>query len=183
MNDLLKLLGDQHNFWVGTVYSFGGKGEYAIPKQDAEAIVSDMYLKLNKYVGTPDRILHSDGTLNKTFVYVTLRNLFINYVNKDTKAQNILLNNTDLLQGHLDDEFDMDMAIQRKSLEDKILDEINSWHIYDARLFKLVFYEGHSMRFLSRETTISLSSIFNTIKSCKIKLRNKFRDEYEQLNN
>lgn len=177
--NLLQLLGEQHKFWVGTVYSFGGKGEYAIPKQDAESIVSDMYIKLNKYVQTPERILHKDGTLNKTFIYVTLRNLFINYVNKNAKNHHKLFDDS-LLKNYQFEEIDYELDWKRFDLDENIKKEIETWHHYDAKLFKLIFYQGMSMRKLSRETKISLSSIFNTIKTCKLKLKAKFQDEYNK---
>ena len=55
-------------------HSFGA-GDYA------EDIVQEMYIRLNKYVEDPERIMYKDEP-NKLFVWVTLRNMVRNFQNK-----------------------------------------------------------------------------------------------------
>ena len=55
-------------------HSFGA-GAYA------EDVVQEMYLRLNKYVDDPERIMYNDEP-NKLFVWVTLRNMVRNLQTK-----------------------------------------------------------------------------------------------------
>jgi len=55
---------------------------------------------------------------------------------------------------------------------------MNNWEWYDKRLFEVYISDDKSMRQLAKETGISVTSIFNTIKICKNKLRNTI-DENE----
>jgi len=55
---------------------------------------------------------------------------------------------------------------------------VDSWHWYDARLFRLYRDSGMSMREIASATTISLTSIFHTIKVCKARINNAISGEY-----
>jgi len=50
-------------------------------------------------------------------------------------------------------------------------------------LFKHYFDSGMSMRELADETRISTSSIFQTIKYCKGKLKENLNEDYEDYKN
>lgn len=54
---------------------------------------------------------------------------------------------------------------------------ISDFHWYDEKLFKLHYYEGKAMRKIARETNISVSSIFHTIKTCRETIK-EFFDEH-----
>ena len=55
-------------------------------KNIAKDLVQDMYLRLNRYIDNPEKIMKNDE-VNSFFVYITLRNLFYDY-KKDTKKKN-----------------------------------------------------------------------------------------------
>ena len=59
-------------------------------------------------------------------------------------------------------------------------EEIDNWGWYDKKLFKLYRDNDLSMRDISKETTISLISIFHSIKNYKEILRNKFQKQYDE---
>ena len=177
---LLELLAEKDTDWIKMVRSFGK--HYAISMDVSRMIVSEMYIKLNKYVKTPERIMFNDTDINTMFVYITLKNLYINYSNKETTRRKNTYNNLDELNHLVDDEYDTELAYKYMEFDKKILDEINGWHHYDSKLFKIVYYDRVPMRKLSRDTKISMSSIYNTIKICRGKLKDKFGEEYTQIN-
>lgn len=55
----------------------------------------------------------------------------------------------------------------------KIEEEIRGFHWYDERLFRLHYEEGMPMREIARQTKISLSSIFHTLKTCRTRIKSK----------
>jgi predicted DNA-binding protein YlxM (UPF0122 family) len=65
----------------------------------------------------------------------------------------------------------------------KIQDEVDSWHWYDQKLFEVYKDTDLSIRDIAKETTISSSSIFNTLKNCKAKIREAVGEEYEDYKN
>ena len=46
-----------------------------IPKHLVEDFVQEMYLRLNKYVKNPDKIMYNETEVNKFYVYITIKNL------------------------------------------------------------------------------------------------------------
>lgn len=50
------------------------------------------------------------------------------------------------------------------------LDYIQTWEDYERMLFMVYVNKGVSMRKMARESGISFTSIYNTIKNCKLKL-------------
>ena len=148
---LLEEVSKYHAEWVALVKSFG-EDFYT------EDIVQEMYLRINEYT-TYDKVI-KNGTLNKGYIYFVLRNLFLNYVQLKSRFEVI----------RLDDNFDIshDSYIE---FENRIEDEIKTWHHYDEKLFNLYIDSGLSIRQLSKGTGIHYSSIFHTLKKCKQKLK------------
>ena len=66
---------------------------------------------------------------------------------------------------------------------EKIEEETESWHWYDKMMYELYRDSGKSMRDISAETRISVSSIYQTIKYCKKQIRNKVGEDYEDYKN
>jgi hypothetical protein len=75
------------------------------------------------------------------------------------------------------------MAIDR--IIDKIYAEVATWdYWYDRELFKVYFGSHVGLRQLSRDTKISLSSLHNSIKKYKNKIRQELGEDWEDfLNN
>ena len=73
---------------------------------------------------------------------------------------------------------------QQKKNFDKIFEKIDriteDWYWYDKKIFNIHFYKQMSMRKISRETKISLSSIFNTLSNGKKKIREGAIEEYRK---
>jgi len=183
--NILQLLGDKHTDWIKMVRSLEKKKSKPMSLDLANELVQEMYLRIYKYVDRPERIMFSKTEINTMFVFITLRNIYFNHINNKKKYDKYMVNLDELEEDEYDilydNELDTDFLNAQTTLEDELLEEINSWHHYDAKLFKIIFYERVTMRQLSRDTGISVSSIFNTIKKCKEKLRIKFADNYDEL--
>ena len=55
-------------------------------------------------------------------------------------------------------------------ITEEIYQHIDTWHPYDRKLYLLYINNGMSMRDISKEVNISLTSIYNTIKNCNKKI-------------
>lgn len=151
---------------------------FGCEKDDANELVQEMYLRLHKYVDNPEKITYKSNGVNTFYIYVTLRNLYLSkkhvykqdghreFTNSDTP---ITHNDFDLFD--YEDKFDL--------LIDRIKQIVNDWYWYDKKLWDIHFYRKLSMRAISKETTISLSSIFNTLKNGKTKVKQEAESEYK----
>jgi len=165
--ELLDLLATKHKDWVRMVRSFG------CPEHLCEDIVQEMYLRLHHYSVEPEKIMYGDE-VNTFFVYVTLRNLWVNYTKAKKRIEFI-----DQAPKDSHGQYYPSQEMELMELSDKIWDEVKSWHWYDEKLFTVYMQTEMSIRDLSKETKISLSSIFNTIKNGKERIRENCKDSYE----
>ena len=121
----------------------------------AEDVVQDVYLRIVKY-NYEEKIL-KDGRPNIALMWMMLRN----------RAFEIKLEKHEALE----------------RLHQRINEEMDNWHWYDAMLFK-VYKEGNaSMRDIAKDSGISLTSIFNTLKNCKERLKDEVGEDFEDYNN
>ena len=125
----LKKVAKYHKDYLRIVKSYG-ETEYA------EDIVQEMYLRLHKYADI-DKVINKDGTVNKPYVFWTLRNIYKSLCIERQKHQKMDLKEVK----HLAVEYDYISKHEAEYLlEAKLNEEINSWHWYDEKLFKL--YQG-----------------------------------------
>jgi DNA-directed RNA polymerase specialized sigma24 family protein len=167
----MEIISKDHLEWIAIVRSFGG-GIYS------EDIVQDTYLRIHK-AGSKKKIV-VNGKVNKAFMWVTLRNNYINFARKNAKMYKV-----ELKDYHMKNriEHDQKRYIANDVLEYKINEEVKKWHWYDRDLFELITSGEISMRKLARESTISLSSIANTMNKCRRKLREAIGEDYEDYIN
>lgn len=161
-----------------------------IPSSDVEDVVQELYLRLNKYVGDESRIYYKDtGQINRFYVWVTLRNMWISI--EQMKKRSPLSYNYDIADLNVDykeelivDSYDKDYMEALDKIVDLVDKEVDSWdHWYDQKLWNILFKNDISMRQLSRETTISLTSIFNSMKKYKEKVRNAIDEDWQDFIN
>ena len=67
---VLEVLSEKHDDWRYMALSFG------VRKEDAEELVSGMYLKLHDYVKDVNKIMYSEKEVNTFYVYKTMENLY-----------------------------------------------------------------------------------------------------------
>lgn len=173
---MLELLAKKHELWVKMVLGMGTS------KDVAEDIVQSMYLRIDKYVKDDKKIMYSDDEVNRFFIYVTLKNMFISY--KKSKYLFYEIREDEHQVDNLtssDCNEDMENAFIR--LIDKIDKEMKTWHRYDRVLSDQYFRTEYSLRDISKGTGISLSSIFNTMRNNKKILKQKFSEDWEDFKN
>ena len=169
---VLDLLAGYHTEWLKMAHKFGA-GDYA------EDIVQEMYIRLNKYVSDPERIMYK-GQPNKLFVWVTLRNMVRNFQNK----KDILVFTGDMVEYDYEEElFDYEEANGFERLIEKIWESTEELHWYDKKMFEVYHTTDMSMRDIEKETRISLYSIFDTLKKTKEYVKEKHYEDYEDLQN
>jgi len=166
---LLILLANHHKEWVKMAYSFGA-GDFA------EDIVQEMYIRLNKYVDDPERILYN-GEPNKLFVWVTLRNL----VRKWQRGTDLVMY-VDSYHEHNDysESIDRDDDELFEDFIDRVWDCAKEMYWFDYKMFELYHTTDMSMRDIEKETTISLRTIFTTLNKAKEYVRENLYEEYQE---
>jgi len=159
---MLSKLYKKHSKWVNIVNKLGG-GDYS------EDIVQEMYLKLSK-------IELKEQTID-TFVYYVLRNMTFDLHRKKSNVFKVDLEDCIFLE-YLEDQGKEEL----ETIYERIEDEVEDWHWYDKMLWQL-YTEDRTMRELAKDTKISLSSIFHTIKTCKERIKIAVGEDYEDYVN
>jgi len=175
---MLEKLAENHKIWVRMVRGFGADRDLA---QD---IVQSMYLRLHKYIEDKDRIMYNDDEVNRFFVYVTLKNMYLTYMSSQNRYQWYEIREDDVIDEDLNEfVFDevMDTAFDR--LISKINDEMNTWHKYDRILSEKYLKSDYSLRDIATGSGISLTSIFNSMRENKRILKEKFQEDYDDFCN
>jgi hypothetical protein len=166
----LKDVAKEHKDWVKLVKSFG-EDLYA------EDLVQECYLRLYKYC-KPENIIQN-GQINKGFMYFTLRNMYLYGVRNKGKFEGFDIEAIQIK----DEPSQLDKHEAYLKILCKIENEVDSWHWYDQKLFELYRDTDLSIRDIAAETKISSSSIFNTLKNCKQKIRIAVGEDYTDYKN
>jgi DNA-directed RNA polymerase specialized sigma24 family protein len=167
----LEQVAKHHKEWVETIHKLG---EYDF----AEDIVQESYIALIKYADE-SKLIDVNGNVRKGYMYFTLRSLYYQFYNKKKKISKVSFDGCWEL-------FDDSNVEEHKAYNDICLmidEEIDNWHWYDRKLFKLYRDTDMSMRDIAKETNISLISIFHSIKNYKEILNTKFQKDYQDYIN
>jgi len=181
---ILKQLAKRNKEWKKVAFSICK--DYDL----ANEMVQIMYFRMLKYIDNPSRIM-VDGEINKIYVYVTLRNIFYKIKNDKRKIETFEFKEFDTFDKNFDtslynvdftysyeDQIDVKkMETANEKIMKKIEDEIETWHWYDKKLFRLYYYTNFSMRDIAKKTNISLTSIFNSCKNYKQIISEKFGED------
>ena len=151
---------------------------FGVSDDDANELVQEMYLRLDKYVDEPERVMYNDEEVNTFYVYVTLRNIHLTGIKK-IPLYGILDDN--ILKAYEETNIEREEAFEK--IISNIKQEVDTWYWYDKKLWEIHFDGQNSMRKISTDTRISLSSIFNTLKRCKNKIKDMFNEDIEDFNN
>tara|TARA_R110002012_G_scaffold26055_4_gene85351 strand:+ start:1858 stop:2487 length:630 start_codon:yes stop_codon:yes gene_type:complete len=199
----IELLAKRDDEWLKMAMSFG------LEKKDARELTQEMYLRMDKYKPIVDDIMYNDTEVNTFYIYTTLSNLFYTRCSKIKREKGVVVFNSPLLDAEfyheLEDEL-IESEFIKKSKEIKVqfsesfeesynrylfeslfgnikedIDKVvGAWYWYDAKLFKLYYDKGMSMRKIASETGISLKSVFNSLKAAKMRLREEFQEDYNK---
>jgi len=163
----LEQVAKHHKEWVEVIHKLG---EYDY----AEDIVQESYIALMKYADAT-KLIDVNGNVRKGYMFFTLRSLYYQFYNKKKKINKVSFDGCWEL-------FDDSNVEEHKAYNDICLmidEEIDNWHWYDRKLFKLYRDTDMSMRDIAKETNISLISIFHSIKNYKEILNTKFQKDYQ----
>lgn len=160
-----------HKEWVEVIHKLG-ETDYA------EDIVQESYIALMKYADAK-KLIDENGKVKKGYMFFTLRSLYYQFYNKKKKINKVSFDE----QWELFDDSNLEEHQAYNDICLMIDEEIENWGWYDKKLFKLYRDTDLSMRDIASETTISLISIFHSIKNYKEILRNKFKNEYDEYKN
>jgi len=148
--NVLKILSSQHEKWVRISRSFGLGPE-------AEDLVQDMYLKVYEWKGKYNKtLMYNENEVNYYFVFVVLKNLFNDKMRKENKKCRYI--------DHKKDKSFMELSIEYQEQMNIIKQEINSWPLYEKKIYELIYQEGLSMLELAKKTGIDYYSIYRTKK-------------------
>tara|TARA_R100000664_G_C2756634_1_gene144579 strand:+ start:3078 stop:3680 length:603 start_codon:yes stop_codon:yes gene_type:complete len=188
------IVSKRHKEYLNIVRSFTENKD----NKYVEDIVQDAYLEItelgakkhkendkrvnDKYkdLSISERILNEDNEVNMMYMWITLKRVSMNHL-KQRKRNNYII--------RLGQNFDKQETIDQDNekafevLIKKIEKEIKTWHWYDRMLFETYISNNKSMRKLSQDTKISLTSVFNTLKNCKLRLQKVIGEDYEDYMN
>lgn len=167
----LKPIAEHHNEWVNMVKSFGERNY-------PEDIVQEAYIRIWKY-SSPEKIL-KNGNPNKGFMWIVLKNTYSLYLKEKAKRKKVSLYKIAELS---DDNTPLCRKFAQYKLDKLIDSETDNWHWYDKMLFKYYLESGKSLRQIEAETNISLTSLFNTMKNCKQRLKENVSEDWEDFKN
>lgn len=167
--DKLTKLANQHKEWVKIARTFAD--DFL-----AEDIVQETYIKIIR-LNYIDKIVTDE--VNKSLMWLTIHSVFIDHIRK-IKTERVGL---DDIKEFSSEDLELDKHESYERLHEKIINEIQTWHWYDTKLFTLYLQGTMSIRKISKETNISATSIFNTIRNCKERLRLNVGDDWEDYCN
>ena len=171
---LLEKLASKYDDWIKMAKSFG------ISKEQAEEIVQEMFIRIFDYVKEPEKLLYNEDEVNTFYIYITLRNLYYGNIHKSGKKSPTVFSTNeieDVSFGRMRED-SMDNIEEKKKAEElfnRVEKLVEDWYWYDKGVFNPHYHKGMSMRQISRETKISLSSIFNTLKNAKEIIRKQIK--------
>ena len=171
---MLQILSKHHDLWISYVLSF------SVNIDTAKDIVQEFYLKMHDY----DKDIMIGEKINFYFVYLVLRNMVFDLKKKEKRfyfTEEIPhIEEEEYIETDNSKSEHITKWLNNNNLEKLNLDNTeNLKDIYNACVFNEVFLEGKSIAELSRETTISYYSLYNTVKIIK----NEIKDNYETWNN
>lgn len=150
-----------------------------------EDLTHDLYVKIqneiDKIEDKPAEVqkfldrFYNGQTLN---IYTTLKNMFIDKLRRENKYKRLdytklsKREKPNIIEESIDQDFD-------ETILKDVNDYVDTFYWFDKKLFNLYRYEFKEHKTLmSNETKLSISTIYRTVKRCKVKIRNKFKDKY-----
>ena len=175
---MLDLLCKYQNEWVAICKALG------VPNYLVDDIIQDMYLKVHNASKNGSNIMYSETEPNKYYIYITLRNLYFDWLKSKSKHRVVSIDDDEVILSLESDTLDSDKFNAMERLLEKIDEKVDSWeHDYDKNLFYVYYLGNVSMRDLSKHTGISLTSIFNSCKRYKRHLKLHLGEDYEDFLN
>jgi len=168
--ELLHILAKKYDDWIKMSLSFG------ITDEQARELVQEMFVRIFEYVKDPQKIMYNKDEVNTFYIYITLRNLYYANIHTSCKKNTIVHSFSSIedvdFEGMYEDSLDsIETKAELEAIYERIEKIVEDWYWYDKGIFNLYYRNDMSMRKIARDTRISLSSIFNTLKNAKEVIR------------
>ena len=146
---MLEELSKHHDKWRSIAFKICNNNTLA------DDLTQDMYIKLHETNKTFEEI-------NEWYVWVTIKNLYLNHIKKREKEISIEL------FYNIEDVVDDKQLLKRRV---EIHDALNKLDLWDREI--LIHTSEKSLRKLSQETNISVNTLFHSKKNALEKLKQK----------
>lgn len=138
---------------------------YGIVGYQADDIEQDLYLKIYNYKNIDKYILNNEP--NMYIIFAIIRNLIFDYRKRESKfADEIIVETKDI-----EYEENSDYVINKYNYVISEIDKIEDH--FKRTLIKLYFLNEHTIRSLSKETKIGISTIQPIIRDFKLRIKNQ----------
>lgn len=171
---MLELLALRHKEWVDMARAVG------CPEPYAEDVVQEVYLRLYHYrENIYDKLILPDDEVNTFYMFVSIRNM----VRTMMKNEGVYINYEEFYYEEADGSADLQMEEAFSKLIVRMRNEANSWGRYHSKLFNVYYMTDFSMRDIADGTGISLTHIYNNLKTYKKIIIDKYKEDYEDFKN
>jgi len=171
---MLELLALRHREWVDMARAVG------CPEPYAEDVVQEVYLRLYHYrENIYDKLILPDDEVNTFYMFVSIRNM----VRTMMKNEGVYINYEEFYYEEADGSADLHMEEAFSKLIVRMRNEANSWGRYHSKLFNVYYMTDFSMRDIADGTGISLTHIYNNLKTYKKIIIDKYKEDYEDFKN
>jgi|TARA_R110000744_G_scaffold376302_1_gene490453 predicted DNA-binding protein YlxM (UPF0122 family) len=172
-NIWLGVVAKQHQEWIKVINGFG---EFYY----AEDLVQEMYLALNKYANEEKVI--KNGVVSRGYIFFTLRSLYFKYYKAKNKIKKYSIDDKNF-KFEIPDHSHLDEQIAFHKICELIDGKLDTMHWYDKKLFSLYKNTDLSLRAIAKETKISWVSIFISLKSIKLEIKQDFQEDWDNYKN
>lgn len=166
---LISLIYDIHSEWLHQVaYNFSNN------RLTAQDMVQDMFVMLVEMKDISK--IKYNNTVNLYYLYKTLRSIFLNKYQKHTSIHVQLADEVDFEAALYSEDADANFEDMIRIVNETLQSEI---HWFDARLLDCYLNDktrdgkNHSINSLHKETKISTSSIWTSLKNTREHLKTK----------
>ena len=150
--NILEKAYEKHKTWVNICKSFGL--DYAT----AEDLTQEMYIKLHHITEKGTDITYNKDELNYYYIFKILYTMFLQLKKKKDR---VFFVDEEILQNVESAE-----QVYFQEVEKKFNDEFSKLHWYDQKVFEIIA-SGTKISELSRKTTITYISLYNTYRNVK----------------
>lgn len=149
-------------------------------KVDAQDLVQDLYVIILEYDQEKIKKIVENGHL----VFWSARVLMNQYVRTNSAFKTkyytkLRTENYDVKNFQYFDSIEELVEFENKL--QFVKDKMNNLHEYDKLLFEIYFSSGKSIRKLAKDTGISTTSIYTTLKNVKQYLKDEVESEYKEF--
>ena len=155
------------------------KGEYF------EDITHDLYIRLDSDLSKIEKKPHLiykflDRIVNGQMyiIYNMAKQMYVNFLKRENKY--VTLNYKQMSDSERKQLIEMPRVFEKEeNIYQQVDDYVNTFYWFDRKLFDLYRYEFklHKTN-MSVKTRISYSTIYRTVKRCKVKIKDRLKDQY-----